>query len=225
VGTIDTFGRRKWLLITIPGMALALMAAALGIKLSRDDGGQKQAIVAAFMFIHTMFYSPAMGPVPFTLASESFPLSHRENGCSVAILINLLFAGLLAWFYPIINDGIGKQGGDLGLFSGFNVLALIMVFLLVEETKQLDLEDLDQIYEVSKRKFAMFQATVHLPWILRKVFLCSDEEKPDFYNDTTIEVTPPDVGAVEDGLPPGTAIPLEEQGQENERPGSRSRYA
>lgn len=23
-------------------------------------------------------YSPAMGPIPFTLASESFPLSHRE---------------------------------------------------------------------------------------------------------------------------------------------------
>lgn len=32
VGTIDTFGRRKWLLVTIPGMALALAAAAASLE-------------------------------------------------------------------------------------------------------------------------------------------------------------------------------------------------
>lgn len=31
--------------------------------------------------VHAVFsaaYSPGLGPIPFTLASESFPLSHRE---------------------------------------------------------------------------------------------------------------------------------------------------
>lgn len=32
VGTIDTFGRRKWLLVTIPGMALALVATAASLE-------------------------------------------------------------------------------------------------------------------------------------------------------------------------------------------------
>lgn len=32
VGTIDTFGRRKWLLVTIPGMALALVATAVSLE-------------------------------------------------------------------------------------------------------------------------------------------------------------------------------------------------
>jgi hypothetical protein len=67
-----------------------------------------------------------------------------------------------------------------------------MVFLLVEETKQRDLEDLDQIYRVSKRKFARYQATVHLPWLLRRAFGMNAGEKPDFYEDATKDVTAPE---------------------------------
>lgn len=48
MGTIDTFGRRKWLLVTIPGMALALMSAALGML--RENDGERMAVVAVFMF-------------------------------------------------------------------------------------------------------------------------------------------------------------------------------
>lgn len=97
VGTIDTFGRRRWLLVTIPGMALALMAAA--VSLEHENAFTRRNLVLVFMLgekfcsllssstgprcrdtfslsnyrlvVHTAFYSPAMGPVPFTLASEA----------------------------------------------------------------------------------------------------------------------------------------------------------
>lgn len=107
-----------------------------------------------------------------------------------------------------------------------NVLAFILVFLLVEETKQINLEDLDQIYEISKRKFAWYQWTVSLPWALRKVFLCSNEEKPDFYNDTTKEIAVPieegvhEVNTGTDKVAVGTR--LEHCG--DERPGPTDRY-
>ncbi|KEZ39179.1 hypothetical protein SAPIO_CDS9836 [Scedosporium apiospermum] len=240
IGTIDTFGRRRWLLVTIPGMAFALLAAALSLE--NPDPNTRTTLVVIFMLIHTVFYSPAMGPVPFTLASEAFPLSHREHGCSVAITTNLFFAGLLAWFYPLLDSALGGHrnssgnprggGGALGLFAGFNVLAFVLVYLLVEETKQRDLEDLDQIYAVSKRKFAKFQATVHLPWFFRRVFTCSTDPKPDFYDDTTNTVIAPDVGARGDISPPGSPIPgagSEDKGPiatvTDTRPGSGGRYA
>ena len=110
----------------------------------------------------------------------------------MAIFVNLLFAGLLAWFYPLIDQDLGGGAGSLGLFAGLNVVALVMVFLLVEETKQRDLEDLDQIYRVSKRKFARYQATVHLPWLLKRAFCLGAGDKPDFYEDATKDVTAPD---------------------------------
>jgi hypothetical protein len=110
-------------------------------------------------------------------------------------MVNLFFAGLLAWFYPLIDSGLGGVrdkdssarggGGPLGLFAGFNVIAFLLVYFIVEETKQMSLEDLEQIYKVPKRDFAKFQATEYLPWILRRLLKLSNEEKPNLYDDNT----------------------------------------
>jgi len=97
-------------------------------------------------------------------------------------MVNFFFAGLLAWLYPLIDTDLGG-GGALGLFAGFNLVAFVLVYLLVEETKLRNLEDLGQINDVPKRNFAKFQATVHFPWFLRRWLLCSIEVPPDFYYD------------------------------------------
>lgn len=47
VGTIDTFGRRKWLLVTIPGMAVALAAAAASLE--HPDEYARRTLVLVFM--------------------------------------------------------------------------------------------------------------------------------------------------------------------------------
>lgn len=77
--------------------------------------------------------------------------------------MNLLFAGLLTLFYPSINHGLG-DGGSLGLFAALNLVAFVLVFLLVEETKRRSLEDLDLVFAVRKRDFVRHQATQYLPW-------------------------------------------------------------
>jgi hypothetical protein len=129
----------------------------------------------------------------------------------VAIFVNLLFAGLLAWFYPLIDKDLGGGAGSLGLFAGLNVVALVMVFLLVEETKQRDLEDLDQIYRISKRQFMRYQATVNLPWLLKWVFCLNTGEKPDFYEDATKDVTAPDERESQvSGDASGGSVPLQD---------------
>lgn len=43
-----------------------------------------------------------------------------------------------------------------------------MVFLFVEETRRISLEDLDFIYSVPKTKFWKYQLYEYLPWVLRK---------------------------------------------------------
>ncbi|KAH6655063.1 hypothetical protein BKA67DRAFT_225346 [Truncatella angustata] len=58
--------------------------------------------------------------------------------------------------------------GTLGLFSCFNLVAWVLVFLFVEETRRISLEDLDFIYSVPKSKFWRYQLYEYLPWILRK---------------------------------------------------------
>ena len=82
-----------------------------------------------------------------------------------------------------INNGLG-DGGSLGLFSGLNLVAFVLVFLLLEETKQMSLEDLDLVFAVRKRIFMRFQVTEYLPWFLRRYVLGRrDLEKPRLYNE------------------------------------------
>ncbi|KAK6956602.1 hypothetical protein Daesc_001881 [Daldinia eschscholtzii] len=75
------------------------------------------------------------------------------------------------------------DGGSLGLFSGLNLLAFILVFLFVEETKRRSLEDLDLVFAVRKRDFVHHQVTKYLPWFFRRYFLGRAEDKPSLYVD------------------------------------------
>jgi hypothetical protein len=56
----------------------------------------------------------------------------------------------------------------LGLFSVLTLVAFVLVFLFVEETKQVSLEDLDFVYGVRKKDFMHFQVYENLPWAIRK---------------------------------------------------------
>ncbi|KAK5995691.1 Putative polyol transporter 2-like protein [Cladobotryum mycophilum] len=181
IRSIDTLGRRKWLLITLPFMSLFMLAAALSFKISHHD--TRIGVAAFFLLLFAAVYSPGVGPIPFTLASESFPLSHREAGAALAISINLGFAGLLSISFPSIISKL-KEAGTLGVFSGLNVVALVLVFLLVEETKRRSLEDLDHIFAVSKREFMRFQTFTYLPWLFRSYLFGSLKPRPELYEDT-----------------------------------------
>ncbi|CAK7218787.1 hypothetical protein SCUCBS95973_003602 [Sporothrix curviconia] len=112
------------------------------------------------------------------------------------------------------------NGGALGLFSGLNLLALILVFLLVEETKRRSLEDLDLVFAVPKRTFVRFQVQTYLPWFIRHYFswvLCcwspgqggakdkdgrarTVDTKPNLYIDTTWEPVMPELVVPDYGI-------------------------
>ncbi|KXH65665.1 hypothetical protein CSAL01_09677 [Colletotrichum salicis] len=179
IRSIDNFGRRRWLLVTLPLMCILLAAAALSFLI---PGPTQIGIVALFIFLFAAVYSPGLGPIPFTLASESFPLTHREAGCSVAISVNLFFAGMLTIVFPAVNHAL-KSWGTLALFAGLNLVAFALIFLLVEETKQVSLEELSLIYAVPKKNFVRFQLKEHLPYMVKRYLTrtWNGGDPPNFY--------------------------------------------
>ncbi|KAG7044264.1 sugar transporter [Colletotrichum scovillei] len=180
IRSIDVFGRRRWLLVTLPLMCILLAAGALAFLLPK--GPIQLGIVALFIFLFAAVYSPGLGPIPFTLASESFPLSQREAGCSAAISVNLFFAGILTIVFPAVNEAL-KLYGTLALFAGLNLVAFALVFLLVEETKQVSLEELSLIYAVPKKNFVRFQLREHLPYLVKRYLTRTwgGGDPPNFY--------------------------------------------
>lgn len=103
IWTIDTFGRRPLLLFTFPNMAWCLLAAGL-CSLIPNDNTAHLALVALFIYIFAMFYSPGEGPVPFTYSAEVFPLSHREVGMGWAVATCLFWAAVLSITFPTMKE-------------------------------------------------------------------------------------------------------------------------
>ncbi|KAL7624888.1 hypothetical protein AAE478_004102 [Parahypoxylon ruwenzoriense] len=159
--TIDTFGRRSLLLFTFPQMMWTLLAAGLCTLLPMSTA--RTGLVALFIFLFAAFYSPGEGPVPFTYSAEVYPLSHREVGMGFAVATCLFWAAVLSITFPFILDRLHTVGA-FGMYAGFNLVAFIMIFFLVPETKQRTLEELDYVFAVPNRKFAAYQVTKALPW-------------------------------------------------------------
>ena len=162
IWTIDTFGRRSLLLFTFPQMTWTLLAAGL-CTLIPGSGGARLGLMALFIYLFAAFYSPGEGPVPFTYSAEVFPLSHREVGMAWAVATCLFWAAVLSITFPLMLDRLTVMGSFL-LYAGFNVVALIMIFLWLPETKQRTLEELDYIFAVPTRVFMRYQVTKALPW-------------------------------------------------------------
>ena len=162
IWTIDTFGRRALLLFTFPNMAWTLLVAGLCTLIPVENKAHL-GLVALFVYIFTMFYSPGEGPVPFTYSAEVFPLSHREVGMGWAVSTCLFWAAILTIFLPLMLESMGTLG-VFCFYAGTNVLALIMIFLWVPETKQRTLEELDYIFAVPTRTHMKYQLTEALPW-------------------------------------------------------------
>ncbi|TVY44749.1 putative polyol transporter [Lachnellula occidentalis] len=168
IWTIDTYGRRSLLLFTFPNMAWSLVAIGLSSLITAPKA--HLGMMAFFVYVFTAFYSPGEGPVPFTYSAEVFPLSHREVGMGLSVAVNLLWAAILGITLPKMKDSMGILGFFV-FYAGITVVALIMIFLWVPETKQRTLEELDYVFGVPTRTHMHYQLTRALPWWIKRYVL------------------------------------------------------
>lgn len=72
-----------------------------------------------------------------------------------AAVLSITFPRLLSVFTPT---------GAFGFYAGLNLVAFVMIFLFMPETKQRTLEELDYIFAVPLGKFIKYQTGTWLPW-------------------------------------------------------------
>lgn len=169
VWTIDTFGRRGLLLFTFPQMFWTLLAAGMCYYIPKSSAAHL-GMVAFFIYLFDAFYSPGEGPVPFTYSAEVFPISHREVGMSWAVATNNFWAAVLSLTFPRMLIALKPQGA-FGFYAALNILALILIFLFLPETKQRSLEELDYVFAVPTRTHAHYQLMQVLPWWFKRYVL------------------------------------------------------
>jgi MFS family permease len=179
--TIDTYGRRALLLFTFPQMCWTLLAAGFSFWIPLTSRAHL-GLIAFFIYLFAAFYSPGEGPVPFTYSAEVFPLSHREVGMTWAVATNNFWAAALSLSLPYMLTAFTDQG-TFGFYAGLNLVAFVLIFLFMPETKQRSLEELDYVFAVTTRRHAQYQLTEVLPWFIKRyIFMRKYAVKPELYH-------------------------------------------
>lgn len=96
--------------------------------------------------------------------------------------------------------------GAFAFYAGLNIIALLLIFFFLPETKQRSLEELDYVFGVPTRTHAKYQLTQVLPcWIKRYILMRKDAVCPGLYHLTETDsnvspLKPKAIGAQESQL-------------------------
>lgn len=150
VWTMDSFGRRKLLLWTLPFMAIIMAFTSAAFAL--PAGTTQLWVLAGLIYLFCAVYSPGVGPVPVAYSAEVYPSSVREVGMSFAISTASLWATVLSITFPMLLNGVGEQG-SFALYALLNIVAFGLCWLFVRETKGVSLEAMGTVFEPSAAEF------------------------------------------------------------------------
>lgn len=180
VFTIDTFGRRSLALFTLPWLAGTLLFTGFCFWIPNREA--RIGCIALGIYLFAIFYSPGMGPVPFTYSAEAFPLHVRDVGMSLATITLWGFNFLLSLTWPSLLKAFKPQGA-FGWYAAWNIAGFFLVFFFVPETKEYTLEELDGVFSIKTSKFIKYQLK-YLPHNIRTHILHQKNlpPKPPLYS-------------------------------------------
>jgi MFS transporter, SP family, arabinose:H+ symporter len=139
--TVDRVGRRP-LWLAASGLMILVTALAGAVFHFHLSGG----LVLVVIILCTVPHGLALGPLPWLMMSEIFPIRLRARAVSVttAFLWVTIYSG--AQLFPLMTDysekKLGSVGGAFWLFSGVCVLALLFGWKMLPETKGRTLEEI-----------------------------------------------------------------------------------
>lgn len=144
----DKIGRSNMLCIGLPNTAWSMLAFAFLFKI--QDQSIRTPLFGVFAVIFVAFYAPTAGTSPFSISAEVFPLVSREAGMAVSVAVNLLGAGILVLVFPFLLNVIGGTSA-FSIFAGLNLVAFVLVYLFVPETRMRTLEELQYTFDLPTR--------------------------------------------------------------------------
>jgi len=134
---IDKAGRKKLMYIGSFGYILTLSGVAWAFA-----SGASGAVVVAFVCAFIASHAVGQGAVIWVFISEIFPNVVRDFGMSLGSGTHWVFAAVITLITPtVLSAFTGAQ--IFSFFAGMMVLQLLFVWLIMPETKNLTLEEME----------------------------------------------------------------------------------
>lgn len=148
---IDRIGRRSLLVIGFLGTAVSLAAIAVAASSGSGDLGWV-ALIGLVVYISA--FAISLGPLPWIMMAEVFPLAVRGPGMGLASVANWGFNALVVFAFPVLLQAVGLSV-VFGLFAIVCALGVFFTLRYVPETRGASLEDIEAHLTAGK-SFAAF---------------------------------------------------------------------
>ncbi|TWO32246.1 D-xylose transporter XylE [Seonamhaeicola sediminis] len=145
--TVDKYGRKPLMIIGAVGMAFAMFS--LGTSFYLESVGIGALI---FMLIYVAGFAMSWGPVCWVLLSEIFPNKIRGRALAVAVAAQWISNYLVSWTFPMMDKNTYlletfNHGFAYWIYGIMGVLAALLVWKFVPETKGKTLEEMENIWK------------------------------------------------------------------------------
>lgn len=137
---IERIGRRALLLVGFIGTAITLFLVAIITYL---DIPEIRWIAAVAMFVYIAAFAIGLGPLPWVMMSEIFPLKVRGQGASLSAGTNWAFNTIVVATFPTLLHVVGISM-TFAFYGVTCVIGLLYTIYYVPETKGLSLEIIEK---------------------------------------------------------------------------------
>jgi SP family arabinose:H+ symporter-like MFS transporter len=139
---IDYWGRRTLLIWGISGMVSCLLGMGMFFYFEITSG----SLLLLFILGFIASFASSLGPIPWVLISEIFPTKTRGTAMSFSIVILWLGVVLITQFFPVLLSLFGGAF-TFWIFMINALILLIFTLILIPETKQKTLEEIQEIWK------------------------------------------------------------------------------
>ncbi|RVE71275.1 hypothetical protein OJAV_G00050200 [Oryzias javanicus] len=102
-------------------------------------------VVLMGLILYLAFFAPGMGPMPWTVNSEIYPLWARSTGNACSAGVNWIFNVVVSLTFLHVAEYLTYYGAFF-LYTGLVFLALLFVLACLPETRGLQLEDIQNLF-------------------------------------------------------------------------------
>lgn len=145
---VEFLGRRSLLLGGAAGMCVSQLIIAIVGAATNSDAANK--CMVGFTCIFIAFFAATWGPVAWVITGEIMPLKTRAKSVALSTASNWLFNFAIAYATPyLVDEAPGSAGLKSNVFfiwGGCNFLCFFFAFYFIYETKNLTLEQVDELY-------------------------------------------------------------------------------
>ncbi|XP_010432317.1 PREDICTED: sugar transporter ERD6-like 14 [Camelina sativa] len=143
---VDLSGRRSILLVSQAGMFLGCLATAISFLLQKNNCWENGTPILALSSVMVYFgsYGLGMGSIPWTIASEIYPVDVKGAAGTVCNLVSSISSWLVAYSFSFLLQW--SSTGTFLMFATVTGLGFVFTAKLVPETKGKSLEEIQSLF-------------------------------------------------------------------------------